>query len=71
MPKRIARTRKDGHVHARDDDDEGLLLDALPPRKKAKPTPSQAVDGAMDVDEPETTQAKATQKTQKTQKVDG
>ena len=31
MPKRIAKARKDGHVHAQDEDDNLLLLD----RKKA------------------------------------
>ena len=36
MPKRVLRTRKDGHVRAEDDDDELLLLDRPNPANKAK-----------------------------------
>ncbi len=31
VPKKVTRTRKDGHVHARDDDEEMLLLDRKAP----------------------------------------
>ncbi|KAK0208010.1 SPOC domain-like protein [Desarmillaria ectypa] len=31
VPKKVTRTRKDGHVHARDDDEEMLLLDHKAP----------------------------------------
>ncbi|KAJ7139489.1 SPOC like C-terminal domain-containing protein [Mycena epipterygia] len=31
VPKRVAKARKDGHVHARDDDGDMLLLDVKPP----------------------------------------
>ncbi|KAK0232849.1 SPOC domain-like protein [Armillaria fumosa] len=31
VPKKVIRTRKDGHVHARDDDEEMLLLDRKAP----------------------------------------
>ncbi|KAJ7171774.1 SPOC domain-like protein [Mycena crocata] len=37
VPKRVARARKDGHVHAQDDDGDMLLLDM-----KAPPRPSQS-----------------------------
>ncbi|KAF7340174.1 SPOC domain-like protein [Mycena venus] len=30
VPKKVARARKDGHVHARDDEDDMLLLDVKP-----------------------------------------
>ncbi|KAJ7102505.1 SPOC domain-like protein [Mycena belliarum] len=33
VPKRVAKARKDGHVHARDDDGDLLLLDARPPAR--------------------------------------
>ncbi|TDL15840.1 SPOC domain-like protein [Rickenella mellea] len=32
VPKRVARARKDGHVHAQDDEDEELLLDQFAKR---------------------------------------
>ncbi|KAJ7789458.1 ku80-like protein [Mycena olivaceomarginata] len=41
VPKKVARTRKDGHVHAHDDDDEMLLLDAKPPTRSASQSQSQ------------------------------
>ncbi|KAK7064784.1 SPOC domain-like protein [Favolaschia claudopus] len=34
VPKKVARQRKDGHVHARDDGDDMLLLDAKPAPKR-------------------------------------
>lgn len=43
MPKRVARARDDGHVHARDDDDEMLLLDAKGPLRVSQ---SQSALGA-------------------------
>ncbi|KAJ6498003.1 SPOC domain-like protein [Mycena vitilis] len=33
VPKRVVKARKDGHVHARDDDDDMLLLDVKPPTR--------------------------------------
>ncbi|KAJ7771956.1 SPOC like C-terminal domain-containing protein [Mycena maculata] len=33
VPKKVARARKDGHVHARDDDGDMLLLDMKPPTR--------------------------------------
>jgi ATP-dependent DNA helicase 2 subunit 2 len=41
VPKKVARQRKDGHVRARDDDDEMLLLDAKPPRRTASQIQAQ------------------------------
>lgn len=35
MPKKVARTRKDGHVRARDEDDDTLLLDKAARRTKS------------------------------------
>ncbi|KAJ7630413.1 SPOC domain-like protein [Roridomyces roridus] len=35
VPKKVAKTRKDGHVHAKDDDDDILLLDAKPRASQA------------------------------------
>ena len=35
MPKRIAKARKDGHVHAQDEDDNLLLLDRKKPSEKS------------------------------------
>jgi ATP-dependent DNA helicase 2 subunit 2 len=37
----VIRQRKDGHVRARDDDDEILLLDAKPPRRTASQIQAQ------------------------------
>ena len=34
VPKHITRTRKDGHVRARDEGDESLLLDGQPSKKR-------------------------------------
>ncbi|THH13198.1 hypothetical protein EW146_g6992 [Bondarzewia mesenterica] len=34
VPKKIARARKDGHVHAKDAEDEVLLLDRMPARPR-------------------------------------
>ncbi|KAK0446455.1 SPOC domain-like protein [Desarmillaria tabescens] len=50
VPKKVTRTRKDGHVHARDDDEEMLLLDHKAPttttqselRVVEEPTPSSS-----------------------------
>jgi ATP-dependent DNA helicase 2 subunit 2 len=36
VPKRIARTRKDGHAHAQDDDDNLLLLDRKQPNESPR-----------------------------------
>lgn len=41
VPKKVARQRKDGHVQARDDDDEPLLLDR-PPRRTQTQSQSHA-----------------------------
>jgi ATP-dependent DNA helicase 2 subunit 2 len=38
VPKKVARARKDGHVHARDDDDEMLLLDVKAPPQRTQST---------------------------------
>ena len=67
VPKRVARTRKDGHVHARDDDDEALLLDGVPPRKKTKASQQASQSVPMDVDDSEAVKspAKSKPKTQK------
>ncbi|KAJ7226110.1 SPOC domain-like protein [Mycena pura] len=43
VPKRVARARNDGHVHARDDDDEMLLLDVKAPLRISQ---SQSALGA-------------------------
>ncbi|KAJ6569542.1 SPOC like C-terminal domain-containing protein [Mycena capillaripes] len=42
VPKRVARARKDGHVHAREDDDEMLLLDAKAPARSQTLPQSQS-----------------------------
>jgi ATP-dependent DNA helicase 2 subunit 2 len=43
VPKKVTRQRKDGHVRAREDDDEEmLLLDAKPPKRTASQTQPQA-----------------------------
>ncbi|KAI0039555.1 SPOC domain-like protein [Auriscalpium vulgare] len=36
VPKKVARARKDGHVHAHDEDDEPLLLDRVGPPSKSQ-----------------------------------
>lgn len=36
VPRRIARTRKDGHVRARDDAEETILLDKMPQRTRSQ-----------------------------------
>ncbi|GBE78688.1 ATP-dependent DNA helicase II subunit 2 [Sparassis crispa] len=36
VPKKIAKTRKDGHVRARDEDEDMLLLDRMPRRTKSQ-----------------------------------
>lgn len=41
MPKRVAKARKDGHVHARDDDGDMLLLDVKPPTRTQSSSQSQ------------------------------
>ena len=41
VPKKVTRQRKDGHVRARDNDDELLLLDAKPPRRTASQIKAQ------------------------------
>ncbi|KIY64504.1 SPOC domain-like protein, partial [Cylindrobasidium torrendii FP15055 ss-10] len=33
VPKKVAKTKKDGHAHARDDDDDTILLDKVGPAK--------------------------------------
>ncbi|KAL0945550.1 hypothetical protein HGRIS_014711 [Hohenbuehelia grisea] len=47
VPKRVAKTRKDGHVHARDDDDELLLLD----RKKPSTSRTQSSQSQVRITE--------------------
>lgn len=42
VPKRVARARKDGHVHARDDEEEPLLLDKLAPPLTRHQTQTQS-----------------------------
>jgi len=41
VPKKVTRQRKDGHVRARDDDEEMLLLDAKPPKRTASQSQAQ------------------------------
>ncbi|KAJ7451138.1 SPOC domain-like protein [Mycena latifolia] len=41
VPKKVAKARKDGHVHARDDDGDLLLLDAKPPARTQSSSQSQ------------------------------
>ena len=41
VPKRVAKQRKDGHVHAEDDDDEMFLIDRMSRRNLSR-TASQA-----------------------------
>ncbi|KAF7367429.1 SPOC domain-like protein [Mycena sanguinolenta] len=36
VPKKVARARKDGHVHARDEDDDTSILDAKPTRTQSQ-----------------------------------
>ncbi|KAJ6519234.1 ku80-like protein [Mycena sanguinolenta] len=36
VPKKVARARKDGHVHARDEDDDISILDAKPTRTQSQ-----------------------------------
>lgn len=64
MPKKVARARKDGHVHAQNDDDDLLLLDrkqSLSPKRakvqitQASPTsPSQRKGDVTNADDSET-----------------
>ncbi|KAF8214293.1 SPOC like C-terminal domain-containing protein [Mycena galopus ATCC 62051] len=43
VPKKVTRARKDGHVHARDEgDDEMLILDAKPPTRTQSQSQSQS-----------------------------
>jgi ATP-dependent DNA helicase 2 subunit 2 len=44
VPKKVARTKKNEHVHANDEDDEPLLLDALPSNIVATTQPKMPVD---------------------------
>ncbi|EJD04469.1 SPOC domain-like protein [Fomitiporia mediterranea MF3/22] len=63
VPKRVMRTRKDGHVRAGDDDDELLLLDQPNPRIKVEQTsPSSRIkkeDAAEDDDKKPVLQKKS------------
>lgn len=45
VPKKVTKVRKDGHVHARDEDEDMLLLDKMAPvsRKGKEPAPSSQV----------------------------
>jgi ATP-dependent DNA helicase 2 subunit 2 len=67
VPKKVARQRKDGHVRAREDaDEEMLLLDAKPPKRTAsqlqtQTTPSKkaaAADSDTDDSDAEQTPSK-------------
>ncbi|KAI0063150.1 SPOC domain-like protein [Artomyces pyxidatus] len=40
VPKKVTRARRDGHVHAKDEDDEMLLLDSVPQSSQARAQPS-------------------------------
>ncbi|KAJ7480055.1 SPOC domain-like protein [Mycena galericulata] len=42
VPKRVARARKDGHVHARDDEGDTLLLDVKAPTRTQSASQSQS-----------------------------
>ncbi|KAJ7641783.1 SPOC like C-terminal domain-containing protein [Roridomyces roridus] len=58
VPKKVPKARKDGHVHAKDDDDDIFLLDVKPRAsrvKKAEPASSQskAADETEDESEDE------------------
>ena len=46
VPKKVARTRKDGHVHAQADDEEMLLLDKKSPPKGTQ-SPVQITHGKV------------------------
>jgi ATP-dependent DNA helicase 2 subunit 2 len=67
VPKRVTRQRKDGHVRAREEnDDEMLLLDAQPPKRTASQSQAQAspskkflkVDSDTDDDDDESSSKK-------------
>jgi ATP-dependent DNA helicase 2 subunit 2 len=47
VPKRIAKARKDGHVHAREEDEEMLLLDVLKPKASQSIIDSQTFSSSQ------------------------
>ncbi|KAG7450798.1 SPOC domain-like protein [Guyanagaster necrorhizus] len=55
VPKKVARARKDGHVHARDDDEEMLLLD------RKGPATVQTQSHLQIIEEPTASSSKANQ----------
>lgn len=65
VPKRVARARKDGHVHARDDGDDTLLLEALPPRKKVKQSQTQSQAGKYEQESPKVSKSQSQLASQK------
>ncbi|CCL99640.1 uncharacterized protein FIBRA_01660 [Fibroporia radiculosa] len=46
VPRKVVRVRKDGHVRARDDDDDTILLDKFPQHKQAQ-TQAQAASQVL------------------------
>ncbi|EGN94086.1 hypothetical protein SERLA73DRAFT_114994 [Serpula lacrymans var. lacrymans S7.3] len=46
VPKKVARARKDGHVRARDEDEDMLLLDIKMPKRMASQAASQILNSA-------------------------
>jgi ATP-dependent DNA helicase 2 subunit 2 len=59
VPKKVVKTRKDGHVHAKDDDDNLLLLDRKKPASnvrlsQASPTAAKTKADVVNADDSET-----------------